>query len=379
MTALDDTTAMASASSSIGSPVLDGSSVARSISKTLPRSISDVIRGRLEAADAPYLANDNIADHLKPGELELLQQEVTDKVRDLLRSLVIDIERDHNTEETAERVAKMYLQEVFKGRYHQQPKIASFPNVKNLDEIYTVGPITVRSACSHHLVPILGNCWIGIKPGERVIGLSKFARVADWVFSRPHIQEEAVMILADEIERLCEPKGLAILVKAQHYCMKWRGVKEPQTSMVNSVVRGDFRHDPSLKAEFFELVKQQESIYCALLKEDDNKYYYKFSFGTYFYNIVTTKEQDATKEQDDCTDNTLYLAKQGVDNSIDKYFELVSNNKVLIEETKFDDGTVKAYAEYTYTNTSFNPCDKITTCPTSLLLGNIKFSVEKID
>ena len=124
---------------------------------------------------------------------------------------------------------------------------------------------------------------------------------------------------------------------------------------------------------------KNSNIYCALLKEDDNKYYYKFSFGTYFYNIVTTKEQDATKEQDDCTDNTLYLAKQGVDNSIDKYFELVSNNKVLIEETKFDDGTVKAYAEYTYTNTSFNPCDKITTCPTSLLLGNIKFSVEKID
>ena len=203
---------------------------------------------------------DNISDHLQEGELDQLEVEVAGKVRELLRSLVIDIDNDHNTEETAERVARMYLHEVFKGRYHQQPKIASFPNVKKLDEIYTVGPITVRSACSHHLVPILGNCWIGIKPGDRVIGLSKFSRVADWVFSRPHIQEEAVMILADEIERLCEPEGLAILVKAQHYCMKWRGVKEPQTSMVNSVVRGDFRHDPSLKQEFFELVKQQESM-----------------------------------------------------------------------------------------------------------------------
>ena len=106
----------------------------------------------------------------------------------------------------------------------------------------------------------MGNCWIGIKPGSRVIGLSKFTRVADWVFSRPHIQEEAVMILADEIERLCEPKGLGIIVKAQHYCMKWRGVREPQTSMVSSVVRGDFRHDPSLKQEFFELVRQQEAL-----------------------------------------------------------------------------------------------------------------------
>jgi GTP cyclohydrolase I len=223
-------------------------------------SVSERIRQRLQAAEIPFLANDNISEVLREGELDQLEVEVADKVRELLRSMVIDIDNDHNTEETAERVARMYLREVFKGRYHPQPKIASFPNVKQLDEIYTVGPISVRSACSHHLVPILGSCWIGIKPGHRVIGLSKFARVADWVFSRPHIQEEAVLMLADEIERLCEPQGLAILLKAQHYCMKWRGVKEPQASMINSVVRGDFRHDPSLKAEFFELVKQQESL-----------------------------------------------------------------------------------------------------------------------
>ena len=226
----------------------------------LPATVSDAIRDRLKQAGASFLANDNIADHLQPGDLVRLEQEVADKVRDLLRTLVIDIDNDHNTHETAERVARMYLHEVFKGRYHRQPKVASFPNVKQLDEIYTVGPITVRSACSHHLVPIMGNCWIGIKPGARVIGLSKFTRVADWVFSRPHIQEEAVMILADEIEKLCEPQGLGIIIKAQHYCMKWRGVKEPQTSMVNSVVRGDFRHDPSLKQEFFELVRQQEAL-----------------------------------------------------------------------------------------------------------------------
>ena len=226
----------------------------------LESRVSDRIRARLREQDVSFLANDNVAEHILPGELDDLQVEVADRVRDLLHALVIDIENDHNTAETAERVAKMYLHEVFKGRYHHQPKVASFPNVKKLDEIYTVGPITVRSACSHHLVPIMGNCWIGIKPGERVIGLSKFTRVADWVFSRPHIQEEAVMILADEIERLCEPQGLGIIIKAQHYCMKWRGVKEPQTSMVNSVVRGDFRHDPSLKQEFFELVRQQEAL-----------------------------------------------------------------------------------------------------------------------
>tara|TARA_Y100001933_G_scaffold249188_1_gene283917 strand:- start:198 stop:941 length:744 start_codon:yes stop_codon:yes gene_type:complete len=219
--------------------------------------ISEIIRDRIKRNKKRFHANDNIADFINPGELDILQKEVSSRVKDLLKSLIIDIENDHNSQETAERVAKMYLREVFKGRYHKRPTVKDFPNAKNLDEIYTLGPISVRSACSHHMVPIIGDCWIGIKPGEKVIGISKFARVADWVFSRPHIQEEAVMILADEIERQCEPKGLAILVKAKHYCMCWRGVKEPNTSMINSIVRGDFRHDASLKQEFFELVKQQ--------------------------------------------------------------------------------------------------------------------------
>ena len=222
--------------------------------------ISEIIRSRIQSDKARFHANDNISEYIFPGELKILEKEVATRVRDLLKTLLIDVDNDHNTQETAERVSRMYLNEVFKGRFYKQPKVTSFPNDKNLDEIYTVGPITVRSACSHHLVPILGECWIGIKPGNKVIGLSKFARVADWVFSRPHIQEEAVMILADEIERLCEPKGLGIIVKAQHYCMKWRGVKEPETSMINSVVRGDFRHDSSLKQEFFELVRQQSQV-----------------------------------------------------------------------------------------------------------------------
>ena len=222
--------------------------------------VSEIIRDRIKSDGTRFHANDNISKYILPGELETLEKEVATRVRELLKTLLIDVDNDHNTKETAERVSRMYINEVFKGRYHPQPKVTSFPNDKNLDEIYTLRPISGRSACSHHMVPILGDCWIGIKPGEKVIGISKFARGADWVFSRPHIQEEAVMILADEIEKLCEPKGLAILIKAQHYCMKWRGIKEPHTSMINSVVRGDFRHDPSLKQEFFELVKQQSNM-----------------------------------------------------------------------------------------------------------------------
>tara|TARA_Y100000589_G_scaffold162248_1_gene154215 strand:+ start:6929 stop:7672 length:744 start_codon:yes stop_codon:yes gene_type:complete len=238
--------------------IIPSDKINKEVNKDFPNKlISEMIRDRVKSQNRRFHANDNIADFINPGELEILQKEVASKVRDLLKSLIIDIENDHNSQETAERVAKMYLKEVFKGRYLKQPNVTDFPNAKNLDEIYTLGPISVRSACSHHMVPIIGDCWIGIKPGDKVIGISKFARVADWVFSRPHIQEEAVMILADEIERLCEPKGLAILVKAKHYCMCWRGVKEPNTSMINSIVRGDFRHDSSLKQEFFELVKQQ--------------------------------------------------------------------------------------------------------------------------
>tara|TARA_Y100001970_G_scaffold294017_1_gene445892 strand:- start:24730 stop:25479 length:750 start_codon:yes stop_codon:yes gene_type:complete len=241
---------------------LQSSSQSENINQSISNSnnylISDKIRTRLLDQQISYFANDNIADFIEEGELEMLEKEVSTKLKDLLRTLIIDVDNDHNTKETADRVARMYINEVFKGRYHKQPKITSFPNVKQLDEIYTVGPITVRSACSHHFVPIMGHCWIGIKPGSRVIGLSKFSRVADWVFSRPHIQEEAVMILADEIEKLCEPQGLGIIIKADHYCMKLRGVKESQCSMINSVVRGDFRHDSSLKQEFFELVRQQE-------------------------------------------------------------------------------------------------------------------------
>ena len=130
---------------------------------------SEIIRHRLKSEGARFHANDNISDYIFPGEIETLQKEVAMRVKELLKSLLIDVENDHNSQETAERVSRMYLNEVFKGRYQKQPNVTDFPNAKNLDEIYTLGPISVRSACSHHLVPIIGDCWIGIKPGDKVI------------------------------------------------------------------------------------------------------------------------------------------------------------------------------------------------------------------
>ena len=218
-------------------------------------SVSDRIKERIKNSGGSFFANDNIAKWISEGELEELKVEVQEKAEALLQSLVIDTENDHNTEGTARRIAKMYINEVFSGRYDEMPAVTDFPNAKNLDEIYTLGPITVRSACSHHIVPIIGEAWIGVIPSERVIGISKFVRLANWVMSRPQIQEEATVQLADLIEDLIAPRGLAVIIDAQHQCMTWRGVKENETRMKTSVMRGLFMDSDKARAEFLSLIK----------------------------------------------------------------------------------------------------------------------------
>ena len=221
--------------------------------------VSDRIRERLERAGVRFHANDNIAAFVEPGELDLLQAEVEDKLIDVLHSLVIDTASDHNTRETARRVARMYVNEVFSGRYRPAPDVTEFPNVERLNELMIVGPITIRSACSHHLCPIIGKVWIGVLPNEHsnLIGLSKYVRLADWVMSRPQIQEEAVKRLADLFEERMRPDGLAMVMEADHFCMQWRGVKDTDSKMTNSVMRGVFLTDASLRREFLALLKSK--------------------------------------------------------------------------------------------------------------------------
>ena len=217
------------------------------------------IRERVKAARKRFNANDNIADFIQPGELDKLLDEVEEKMKGVLSSLVIDTEHDHNTDDTARRVAKMYLKEVFLGRYVHAPAITEFPNAEHLNELMIVGPITVRSACSHHFCPIMGKIWIGVLPNEHtnVIGLSKYARLAEWVMGRPQIQEEAVVQLADLIQQKTQPDGLAIVMEASHFCMSWRGVKDVDSKMINSVMRGSFLKDPNLRREFLSLIPQK--------------------------------------------------------------------------------------------------------------------------
>jgi len=221
--------------------------------------VSVKIRERLHQARKRFHANDNIAAFIEPGELEKLLDEVEVKMQTVLDSLVIDTAGDHNTNNTARRVAKMYLNEVFKGRYVQAPSITEFPNAEHLNELMIVGPITVRSACSHHFCPVIGKIWIGVMPNEHtnVIGLSKYARLAEWVMGRPQIQEEAVVQLADLIMEKTQPDGLAIVMEASHYCMAWRGVKDMDSKMINSVMRGVFLKDPNLRREFLALIPQK--------------------------------------------------------------------------------------------------------------------------
>lgn len=218
---------------------------------------SDRIRLRLTEAGQDFRANDNIADFIEDGELDELRREVEDRMSEVLRALVIDIDNDHNTADTARRVAKMFVNEVFSGRYRSAPSITAFPNVSRLNELMIVGPIKVRSACSHHLCPIIGKVWIGVLPSadSDLIGLSKYARLCDWIMSRPQIQEEAVVMLADELERRIRPDGLAVVMEADHFCMHWRGVKDDESVMTNSVMRGALLENEALRREFLSLRK----------------------------------------------------------------------------------------------------------------------------
>jgi len=221
--------------------------------------VSTRIRARLQAARRRFHANDNIAAFIEPGELDALQSEVASKLAGVLESLVIDTESDHNTRDTARRVAKMYLTEVFRGRYTAVPPVTEFVNAERLNELMIVGPITIRSACSHHLCPIMGRLWIGLMPNEHsnLIGLSKYSRLAEWIMSRPQIQEEAITQFADLLMNKVTPDGLAVVMEADHFCMHWRGVKDTATKMTNSVMRGSFLKDPTLRREFLSLIHEK--------------------------------------------------------------------------------------------------------------------------
>jgi GTP cyclohydrolase I len=185
------------------------------------------------------------------------EAEVSVAIARLLDALGLSHKHSAHMHKTPERIAKLFCREVLRGLYEPCPTITDFPNIANLDQLYSVGPVAVRSLCAHHFAPIEGQAWVTILPHDRVIGLSKFSRVTSWVMARPQVQEEATAQLADVIEAATKPLGLGVVVRARHLCMTWRGVMEHETQMVTSIVRGALRDSPALKEEMFSLIRAQ--------------------------------------------------------------------------------------------------------------------------
>ena len=214
--------------------------------------ISNIIRQRIILDNKRFHCNDNIAEYIQEGELDLLVDEVADKFEDVLDSLIIDIDHDHNTHDTARRVAKMMVLETFSGRYRPVPKVTAFPNM-GYKSLYTTGPISIRSTCAHHFQNIVGKCWVGIVPDQEVIGLSKFNRLVHHICERPQIQEEMTTQIAEALQEYAKTPHIAVVVKAEHHCMTMRGVKEHESDMTTAIMMGAFESDPALKKEFYDI------------------------------------------------------------------------------------------------------------------------------
>jgi GTP cyclohydrolase I len=213
---------------------------------------SQLIKKRLQEAGVRFHSNDNIASFIEDGELAELQAEVQLAMQDVLSALVIDTDNDHNTQDTAKRVAKMFVNETFGGRYRPEPEVTAFPNM-GYTGLYTSGPISIRSTCAHHFQNIVGKCWVGIIPNGEVIGLSKFNRIIHHIAERPQIQEEMTTEIAEALKKHAKTDNIAVVVKAEHHCMTHRGVKEHESDMTTSVMSGRFMDDPTLRKEFYDI------------------------------------------------------------------------------------------------------------------------------
>lgn len=214
---------------------------------------SMAVRRRVQLNKTRHLAADNIAECVTERDIASIEKEIEPLVQGILNALIVDTENDPNSLETPARHARMLVREVCQGRFAPRPDLKRFPSSQLQGTLNVVGPIKVRSTCSHHLVPILGQAWIGVIPGEWYLGLSKFHRLTQWVMSRLQIQEEATELLASEIEYAVQPQGCAIVVEAEHLCCTWRGVKD-QSSMKTMALRGQLLTDLTVRSEFMSLV-----------------------------------------------------------------------------------------------------------------------------
>jgi len=224
---------------------------------------SDQIRERLQQANAKYWAGDNISAFLEPGDKEELIDELTEKFEGVLDSLVIDRNNDPNSQATGRRLAKMYINELMSGRYEPIPNATAFPN--HVEEGYK-GMLVVRSElvsmCSHHHQPVKGVAYIGIIAGEKLIGLSKYTRIAQWCARRGTLQEELCNDIAREIMNATGSKNVGVYIQATHGCCENRGIMATSSLTQTTVLEGAFTNDPATKKEFMDNIKLQREFAC---------------------------------------------------------------------------------------------------------------------
>jgi GTP cyclohydrolase I len=222
---------------------------------------SQEIRQRLKEADQRFWAGDNISAFLEKGDKEALIEELTPKFEAVLDSLVIDKENDPNSKDTGRRLAKMYINELMAGRYNPMPNATAFPNHA---ETGYKGMLVVRSellsVCSHHHQPVKGVAYIGILAADKLIGLSKYTRIAQWCARRGTLQEELAMDIAREISGATGSKDVAVYIQATHGCCENRGIMAHSSLTQTTVLKGVFETDPATKQEFFDNIKLQQEF-----------------------------------------------------------------------------------------------------------------------
>ena len=221
--------------------------------------ISQTIRERIAADGGRAWANDNISDYLKEGDKQKLIDEAMPAFENVLQSLVIDTETDPNSKDTARRMAKMYINEIMSGRYDPMPNPSAFPNyIEGGYEGMLVVRSELTSLCSHHHQTVKGVAYIGIIAGPKLLGLSKYSRIAQWVARRGTLQEELNVMIADKIQEITGTQHVGVYVQATHGCCENRGIMAHSSLTQTTVLRGAFKDEPDVRKEFIDNVKLQQ-------------------------------------------------------------------------------------------------------------------------
>ena len=223
--------------------------------------LSEVIRSNLKADNKRFWAGDNISEYISEEQKQFLIDEATEAFEGVLDSLLIDRETDPNSQGTARRLAKMYFNEIMAGRYEPAPDATAFPNDSaDRYEGMLVVRSELRSMCSHHHQPVAGVAYIGIIAANKLIGLSKYTRIAQWCARRGTLQEELANDIAREIMKATDSKDVAVYIQATHGCCENRGIMAHSSLTQTTVLRGAFKEDDSTKKEFFDNIKLQQEF-----------------------------------------------------------------------------------------------------------------------